>query len=464
MYRDISRYPGKGGSRGGDRMDIRIEDGIIVTMNKGREILKNADIGIDGNRICEIGDVKGEADFVIDARNKIVMPGLINTHTHLPMTLFRGIADDLPLMRWLKEEIWPIESKLTAKHVYAGSLLGCLEMITTGTTCFNEMYFHMDKAARSIDESGMRGVVAYAMFDFGDTGKVDSMIKDGRKKIKKYNKKNKNSSSRENRVSASVGLHSPYTCSKELLKRAKEMADRLKTMVHIHVAETQEEVENTKKDWNLRPFEYLNEIGVLDKNVLAVHSIWADRKEIELIKKNGAKISHNPVSNMKTAAGVANVPEYIRNGITVSLGTDGAASNNNLDMFEEMKACALLHKINAMDAGVVPAEKVLEFATINGAAALGMEKEIGSIEVGKKADIILVDLDRPHLVPLSNPISHLVYSARGSDVDTVLVDGRVLMENRELRSIDQKEVLKFANEQAKDLLEKAGREDRLFLH
>ena len=436
-------------------MDILIKNGIVLTMNRKREIIKNADIGIDGNRISEIGDIKGEADFVIDAKNKMVMPGLINTHTHLPMTLFRGIADDLPLMKWLKEEIWPVEGKLTAKHVYAGSLLGCLEMITTGTTCFNEMYFHMDKVARSIDESGMRGVVAHAMFDFGDTSKVDSMIKNGRKNIKRYNKK-------KSRVRASVGSHAPYTCSKELLERAKEMAGKLKTMIHIHVAETKDEVENSKRDCKLRPFEYLNEIGFLDKNVLSVHSIWANKKEIEIIKKNGVKISHNPVSNMKIAAGVANVPEYIKNGITVSLGTDGAASNNNLDMFEEMKTCTLLHKINTMDACVVPAKKILEFATIDGAAAIGMEKEIGSIEVGKKADIILIDLNRPHLVPLSNPVSHLVYSAKGSDVNTVLVDGKVLMENRELRSLDQKEVLKFANEQAKDLLDRAGKGDRLF--
>ncbi len=436
-------------------MDVIIKNGIVVTMNEKRAILKNAHVGIDGGKISEIGDVKGEADFVIDARNKIVMPGLINTHTHLPMTLFRGIADDLPLMKWLKEEIWPVESKLTAKHVYAGSLLGCLEMITTGTTCFNDMYFHMDKVARSIDESGMRGIVSHAMFDFGDTSKVDSMIKEGRKNIKKYNKK-------KDRVGAFVGPHAPYTCSNELLKRAKELADKQKTMIHIHVAETKDEIENSKKDRGLRPFEYLDEMGFLDENVLSVHSIWANKREVGIIKKKGVKVSHNPISNMKTAAGVADVPGYVKKGITVSLGTDGAASNNNLDMFEEMKACALLHKINTMDACVVPAQKCLELATINGAAAIGMEKEIGSIETGKKADVILVDLDKPHLVPLSNPISHLVYSARGSDVDTVLVDGRVLMENRELRSLDQKEVLKFANEQAKDLLDGAGKGDRLF--
>jgi 5-methylthioadenosine/S-adenosylhomocysteine deaminase len=437
-------------------MDILIKNGIVITMDENRRILKDCSVSVTDGLIESIEpEIKGEADFVIDARQKIVMPGLINTHTHLAMTLFRGIADDLPLMKWLQEEIWPIEGKLEGKHVYAGSLLGCLEMIKSGTTCFNDMYFFMDEVARSIEESGIRGVISHAMFDFGDESRIEETMKEGEKNIKKYNQEG-------GRVRAFFGPHAPYTCSETLLRKTREMADKYNTGIHIHVAETKEEVENLKKEKGMTPFEYLDSIGLLGEDVVACHSTWATKKDIEIMKKRKVKVSHNPTSNMKIACGVAPVPEYIDNGITVSLGTDGAASNNSLDMFQEMKICALLHKINRRDASIVPASKVLEFATINGAIALGLEKEIGSIEVGKRADIILVDLNRPSLTPLTNPISHLVYSAKGCDVDTVIIDGRVVMENRQLRTLDQDQVIKFAVEQTRDLLEKAEREDRLF--
>jgi 5-methylthioadenosine/S-adenosylhomocysteine deaminase len=436
-------------------IDILIKNGIVVTMDKDRRVLKNFSVSITDGRIEEIAEeIKGEADFVLDAKNKIVMPGLINAHTHLAMTLFRGIADDVPLMKWLQEEIWPVEGLLEGRHVYAGSLLGCLEMIKSGTTCFNDMYFFTDEVARSIEESGMRGVLSHAMFDFGDESKAKDMLKKGKANIRKYRGKG--------RVRTFFGPHAPYTCSEELLIKTKKMADRYKTGIHIHVAETEEEVKNSKKERGKRPFEYLDSIGFLGENVLTAHSTWASKKEIKILKKRKVKIAHNPVSNMKIACGVAPVPEYLENGVTVSLGTDGAASNNCLDMFDDMKVCALIHKINTRNASVVPAERVLEFATINGAIALGMGDEIGSIEVGKVADIILVSLDRPNLIPLTNPISHLVYSAKGCDVDTVVVDGRVLMENRELRTLDEEEVMRFAAEEARDLLGKAGKEEKLF--
>ena len=433
-------------------MDILIKNGILVTMDKGHRILKNFSIGVEEGLIKEIDkDIKGGADFVVDATNHLVMPGLINTHTHLAMTLFRGIADDISLMKWLREEIWPLETKLEAKHVYAGSLLGCLELIKSGTTCFNDMYFFLDDIARSVEESGLRATLSYAMIDLGDREKAEVLLKEGENYIKKY---------KEGRVRAFFGPHAPYTCSEELLVKTKELADKYKTGIHIHVAET--EVENSKREIGMRPFEYLEKIDFLGSNVVVAHSVWVSKREITLLKKRDVKIAHNPTCNLKIASGIAPVPEFVDRGITVSLGTDGAASNNTLDMFGEMKTCALIHKARKADASVMPAQKVLEFATINGARALGMEKEIGSLEVGKRADIILIDLDKPNLTPLTNPVSHLVYSAKGCDVDTVIVDGRLLMEKRTLRTLDQQEVLKFANEQAKDLLEKAGREDRLF--
>ncbi len=442
-------------------MDVLIKNGTLVTMDKGRRILKNFSIGVEGGRIVEISQkIKGEADFVVDASKKIVLPGLINAHTHLPMTLLRGVADDLPLDKWLREVIWPIEAGLEDKHVYAGSLLGCLEMIKTGTTCFNDMYFFIDEIARAVGEAGMRGVLSWAMIDGGDEEKGKRLAAEGERLIKRCQQAK--SKDKHGRVRVFLGPHAPYTCSEGLLIRAKELADKYKTGVHIHVAETKKEVEDSIKAKGKRPFEYLDSIGFLGGNVLAAHSTWASKKEIGIMRARGVKVAHNPTCNMKLASGVANVPEYVKSGVVVALGTDGPASNNNLDMFEDMKICALLHKLNTGDPSAVPAEQVLEFATINGAKALGLQDEIGSLEVGKKADIILVDTNVPNLTPFTNPVSHLVYAASGSDVDTMLVDGKMIMEHKQLRTLDQEEVLSFAAEQAKDLLSKTGRADRLF--
>jgi 5-methylthioadenosine/S-adenosylhomocysteine deaminase len=437
-------------------MDVLIKDGIVVTMDKERRVLKNFSLAIEDGAIVEIAkDIKGEADFVIDARNRIVMPGLINTHTHAAMTLFRGSADDLPLMQWLQEEIWPVEAKLEPKHVYAGSLLACLEMLRSGITCFNDMYYFLEEVARSVTESGIRGVLSYPLLDIAGEEQGKKLLKQAEKGLKDYGNKN-------SRIKVFLGPHAPYTCSKELLLRAKELAEEYNTGIHIHVSETKEEVESFVKDKGMRPFEYLDAIGFLGENILAAHAVHVSKKEIELMRKRGVKVAHNPVSNMKLAAGIAPVAEYARAGITVSLGTDGAASNNTLDLFEEMKTCALLQKITTRDASALPAHEVLEFATIGAARALGLDKEIGSLEVGKRGDVIIIDMQKPHLRPMSNPISHLVYAARGSDVSTVIVDGKVIMHDGSFRTLDVAEVCKFAEEEAFDLFEKAGKGDRLF--
>lgn len=437
-------------------MDILIKNGILVTMNKESRVLKNFSMAIDDGRIIEIGhDIRRDADFVLDARNKIVLPGLINAHTHLAMTLFRGIADDLPLMKWLTEVIWPIEDKLEAEHVYAGSLLGSLEMISTGTTCFNDMYFYMDEVARSVKEAGIRAVLSYPIISLGDDDVAKRLVSKADKGVKKYNRE-------KGVIKAFFGPHAPYTCSKELLLKVKELADKRGTGMHIHVSETKDEVANSKRDVGMPPFKYLDSIGFLDSNVVAAHAVWVSKGEMSILKKKKVKIVHNPVCNMKLASGIASIPEFLKQGITVALGTDGAASNNTLDMFETMKVCALLHKIGTMNPSTLPAYEVLELATIKGARALGLDKEIGSLEVGKKADLILVDYLKPNLTPLNNPASHLVYSARGCDVDTVIVDGRIIMENRAFRTLDKKEVLKFAQEQALDLLGKAGKRELVY--
>ncbi len=438
-------------------MDVLIKDGILVTMDKERRILKNFSLAIEDGAIVEIArGIKGEADFVIDARDRIVMPGLINTHTHAAMTLFRGSADDLPLMRWLQEEIWPVEAKLEPKHVYAGSLLACLEMLSSGITCFNDMYYHLEEVARSVLESGIRGVLSYPLLDIAGEEQGKELLRQAERALRAH-------SGRNPRVRVFLGPHAPYTCSAELLLKAKELAEEHRTGIHIHVSETREEVKNFLEEKGKRPFEYLEEIGFLGKNVLAAHAVHVSRKEMGIMKRRGVRVAHNPVSNMKLAAGIAPVAEYVKAGITVSLGTDGAASNNTLDLFQEMKTCALLQKVSTGDASAVPAQTVLEFATIGAARALGLDREIGSLEVGKRGDVILVDLRRPNLKPLSNPVSHLVYAARGCDVCTVVVDGRVVVHEGSFRTLDMAEVCRFAEEEALDLFKKANKAEKLFL-
>ena len=436
-------------------MDVLVEDGLIITMNKDRAILKNFSIAIEDGRIVEIGKkIKGDADFVIDAKRKIVMPGLVNAHTHLAMTLFRGVADDIELMAWLQKEIWPVEAKLEPKHVYAGALLGCLEMLYSGTTCFNDMYFFMEETARSVEETGIRAVLSYPLIDLGDEAKGKEMLKEGEKLVRKYRK--------NDLITPFFGPHAPYTCSEELLLGAKELADKYNTGVHIHVAETEREVKTFVEQKKLRPFEYLEKIGFLGENVIAAHATFSSKKEREIIKKRGVKIAHNPVCNMKLASGVAPVPEYLDMGICVALGTDGAASNNSLDMFEDMKICSLVHKLKKRDPRVMPAPKVLEMATLNGALSLGL-KDIGSIEVGKKADIITINLRSPNLTPLTNPVSHLVYAAQGKDVCDVIINGKVVVHDRRVRGLDEEDVMRFAEEQALDLFRKAGRENKFII-
>ena len=433
-------------------MDILIKNGVLVTMDKDRRVLKNFSLAVEDGLITEIGkDLKGEADFVLDAADKIVLPGLINAHTHLAMTLFRGIADDLELMKWLNEVIWPIEGKLEPGHVYAGSLLGCLEMITTGTTCFNDMYFFMDEVARSVKEAGIRGVLSYPIIALEGTD-VDKLLREADEGVREY-------SGGDDLVTAFFGPHAPYTCPKEVLLKVRDLAEKRRTGVHIHVSETKGEVENSVKEHGMPPFQYLDSIGFLYDRVVAAHAVWVSTEEIGILRERKTKVVHNPVCNMKLASGIAKVPEYLDNGVTVALGTDGAASNNTLDMFDTMKTCALLHKISTMDPAAMPAYQTLELATIKAAESLGLDDKIGSLEAGKKADIIFVDTHRPSLTPLNNPVSHLVYSARGCDVDTVIVDGKIVMENRVVRTLDKDEVLRFAQEQALDLLTKAGKRE-----
>jgi 5-methylthioadenosine/S-adenosylhomocysteine deaminase len=412
--------------------------------------IKKGSVLVENDKIVEITTKKDAhcADEVINGEKKVLMPGLVNTHTHLSMTLMRGLADDLPLETWLNDHIWPVEANLNGEYCYAGALLACIEMIKSGTTTFNDMYFFMDHVAEAVDKAGLRGMLSHGMIDLGDEEKRKAEFKETMRIIEKCH------DTADGRIKVAFGPHAPYTCSTELLEGVKERADKLGLKIHIHVSETEFEVGQIKESYGARPFEYLDEIGFLGNDVIAAHAVWLSDKEINIIKENGVKLSHNPASNMKLGSGISPVSQLVDEGINVSLGTDGAASNNNLDMFEEMKLAALLQKVNTGDPTVLPAEKVLEMATIDGATALGLENEIGSIEVGKKADLVLLDMKAPHLTPFRHPVSHIVYAANGGDVDTVICNGEILMRNKVLEVLDEDSVIRLAENAAEELLSK----------
>ena len=426
---------------------ILVKNALILDSYKS----ERSSVLIENDKISEISQdlVSQDAHRVIDGEGKLLMPGMVNTHTHLSMTLLRGLADDLPLDIWLNEHIWPMEAHLNGDYCYAGALLACVEMIKSGTTTFNDMYFFMDDVGRAVDETGLRGVLSHGMIDLGDEEKRKAEFKETRRIIEKCH------DSAEGRITVAFGPHSPYTCSRELLEGVRKEADKYGNRIHIHVGETEYEVQQVMEAHGKRPFEYLNEIGLLGSDVLAAHAVHLSSAEIEIIRKKSVKLSHNPASNMKLASGVSPVDKMLKKEICVSLGTDGAASNNNLDLLEEMKLAALLQKIHNMDPTYLNAENTFEMATINGAAALGMPDEIGSIEVGKKADLVLMDIKAPHLTPFRHPMSHIVYSARGSDVHTTICNGKILMENKKLTVVPEAQIIEMAQNAAEDMLSKS---------
>jgi 5-methylthioadenosine/S-adenosylhomocysteine deaminase len=423
----------------------------VVTQNTKRDVLKNASVLIEDGVIRSIGKAESQsADVVLDGKGKIALPGLINTHTHLSMTLFRGFADDLQLQEWLEKKIWPLEAKLTGEDCYLGALLGSAEMIMSGTTSFVDMYFHMEDVARAVAESGLRGFLSYGVIDLFDSAKAKKE-QELSQKFYEYVRNLNNP-----RIRFALGPHAPYTCSAETLLWAKEFAERNDVILHIHVAETRREQADIQKQHGMRVVEYLDKIGALSRKMLAAHCVWLTKSEVGLLAKAGARVAHCPVSNMKLASGgVAPLPEMFDAGVPVGLGTDGAASNNTLDMFETMKVCALLHKAHRWDPTVLDAQRTLDLATIEGARALGTGHEVGSIEVGKIGDIILVNTAAPNMNPIhgkSTVISDLVYSASSANVDTTIVDGRVLMRNRQIESLNLIEVQSKAGEAARRLV------------
>ncbi|MEN6351593.1 MAG: amidohydrolase [Syntrophomonas sp.] len=404
--------------------DSFIEKGYIVIEN---DLIKGLGAGEAPELDCE---------KVIDGRNRVVLPGFINTHTHAAMTLLRGYADDLPLMEWLETKIWPLEAKLTADDIYWGTMLAIVEMIKSGTTTFNDMYFFMDEVARAVEASGMRAVLSRGMVGVGPEN--EQALDDSRELIGRWQ------GAAQGRISFRLGPHAPYTCPPDYLERVMKLAAELKAGLHIHVAETKGEFDDMVKIYGKTPVAHLNDLGLFEHQVLAAHCVHLTDEDIRILKNKGVGVAHNPESNMKLASGIAPVPQMLEAGIPVALGTDGASSNNNLDMLQEMRTCAFLHKVNAMNPTVLPAYQALEMATANGAASLGLDKEVGRLRPGMKADMIIMGLGEAHMTPRYDILANIVYSAQAADVKTVIIDGKIVMEDREIKTLDEEEILKQA--------------------
>jgi 5-methylthioadenosine/S-adenosylhomocysteine deaminase len=422
--------------------DIVIHNGSVITMNSKVDMINNGVLCIKNDTLAKIEPHENhtplpEGKKIIDAQGGIIMPGLVNTHTHLPMALFRGLADDLPLSVWLNEHIFPAESNhIHPESVRLGALLSGAEMLLSGTTTCCDGYFYEDNVAAAVNDIGMRAILGQGVIDFPAPGvsKPEDNVDNAIRFIQKW----KNISPL---ITPSMFCHSPYTCSEATLKKAKDAADANGVLFQIHTAETKDEYVSIQTKHHTTPVKYLDKIGIIDQNTLLVHAVWLDNDDIEIMAKRRASVSHNPESNMKLASGIAPVPALLKAGVTVGLGTDGCASNNNLDLFSEMDTAAKLHKVNTMDPTVMDAVTVLKMATIDGAKSLGLQDIIGSLEVGKKADVIIIDTRKPHLIPVYNPVSHIVYAAKGSDVQDVIVDGKVLLKNRKLMTVDIEDIL-----------------------
>lgn len=441
-------------------MIIAIKNVTIVTVNKSNDVICDGLILIESNKINYVGPNTHkipEDAFIIDGREKVAMPGLINCHTHAAMTYLRGVAEDKVLMDWLNDVVWPAEEYLKPEHVFANAMLACLEMIKSGTTTFVDQYFHVDETFKAVENTGIRAYLAPPVrdqFDYDNLGK--KIIDQNMQYFRDLDGK------ADDRVRIILGPHAPYTCSRELLDECKRLSDEYDLFMHIHISEVQNEITGHKTSKpNMTNVEFLDDIGFLSPRVIAAHTIWLTDKDIEILKRRGVKTVHNPTSNMKISAGIAPVAKLLKAGVPVALGTDSAASNNRLDMFEAMKTAALLQKVSTGDPTVLPAETCLRLATIEGAKVIGAEDRLGSIEEGKLADIILLDFSEPHLQPWhkehpENTIAHIVYSACSRDVCTVIINGKIILQDRSFLEIDEYEVIKGSQKAAKEILYQAG--------
>lgn len=439
---------------------LLIKNGTIVTMNKGREIIKG-DILIEEDEIKEVGgSLNIEVDNTIDATGKVVIPGLIQTHIHLTQTLYRGQADDMELMDWLRKRVWPLEGSHTPESNHISAKLGIAELIKGGTTSIIDMEAvnHTDSAIEAIYESGIRAITGKCMMDYGEgvpkalMENTDDSIEESVRILKKWHGKG------NGRIQYAFAPRFVVSCTEELLVRVRDLAREYDVRVHTHASENRGEIELVQKDRGMRNIIYLHKLGLTSEKLILAHCIWLDDEEMKILTETGTHIVHCPSSNMKLASGIAKIPELLEMGANVSIGADGAPCNNNLDIFKEMSSAALIQKSRMLSPTVMPAHKVFEMATLNGAKALGMEDKLGSLEVGKKADITVVNLDNLHSTPSVEVdiISQLVYAAKASDVETTIIDGKVVMENRKLITLNEKHIKEEANRLIKQQIDLAG--------
>lgn len=419
---------------------------MVLPMTGPEDFYPEGEIAIENDRILFVGE-KGTApesfvpDRIIDLPNDVVMPGLINTHTHAAMTMLRSYADDLPLMPWLQTKVWPFEDKLTDEDIYWGTLLALGEMIQSGTTTMLDMYASMNQVAEAVLEAGTRGVLTRGLIGNGPNG--EKALAENIELIKKYH------GSGNGRLQVMFGPHAPYTCSGEYLQRVKREADRLGVGIHIHVAETEDEIKTIHEQYGKTPVEWLDELGIFGGQVVAAHCVHLTENDRKILAERKVSVAHNPESNMKLNSGTAPIPELRILGVTVGLGTDGASSNNNLDMFGEMRSAAFQQKL-VKGSTALPAYEVLQMATVDGAKVLGLQ-DVGMLVPGYKADLITIDFDQPHFYPRFSVPAHLVYVAHAGDVRTVMVDGKILMEERRLKTIDIKKVCQEVERRAKGI-------------
>ncbi len=437
-------------------VDLIIRGGTVVTMDGARRVIENGGIAIKDGRIVAVDtaalmDLNYSSRQVIEAQGKVVIPGLINGHTHVPMTLFRGIADDLDLQEWLTKYIFPAEAKnVTEDFVRVGTRLGLAEMIRSGTTTYCDMYYFEDAIADETFKAGMRGVLGETVIDFPVADNKTNG--EAMAYVERFVQHWKGSAL----IVPAIAPHAPYTVSAEHLKAVRAFSDRTGAPIVIHISETKREVDDSIKDKGASPIDYLNRLGFLNDRVIAAHVVWPTEEELGLLQKLGVGIVHNPQSNMKLASGVAPVPQMLKNNLPVGLGTDGAASNNDLSLWEEMDTAAKLHKLISKDPKVVTAQEAFEMATIRGARALHLEKEIGSIEKGKRADLAIVDLDDLNQTPYYNIYSDLVYSAKAGDVHTVVIEGRVVMRDRRLLTLNEAAIKADARKYRERIVKSVG--------
>jgi len=437
-------------------IDLLVSGGTLLTLAGPAVTIDDAAVGVSGGKIL-FACARREAPAVIpgetlDAAGCLVLPGLVNTHTHLPMTCFRGLADDLPLMEWLHDHMFPAEAKhVNREMIYRGALLGMAEMILSGTTTCCDSYFYESSVVQAALDAGVRIVAGQGFIDLSPPGAAElaSKAAAAEKFISRWMPLSP-------MVTPSLFCHSPYTCATETLRLVKRIAVESGVSFMMHLSETREEVDIIRSRYGTRPVSYLERNGILGERTALVHCVWLDEDEMDLLAASGTAACHCPESNMKLASGIAPVTALLARGVAVGLGTDGCASNNDLDMMLEMDTMAKLHKAATSNPAAMDAETTLRIATIGGARALGLQDLVGTIEPGKRADLIVVDLRRPHLTPLYRPCSHIVYACRGSDVRDTIIDGKVVMRNRELRTIDVQKAMDDVREIA-ERVKKDGR-------